>query len=157
MINGRRRTFSRSRSFFMSNGSEFQIVCTNCGCLSIKIEEPLKSSREAIVHCGDCGTARGTVGALRDLSVQHCPSIDFSTPASALSTNTQMADAQPTTRISAQYAELQRLRQQVKVAEWLASGSDKPWLSGRIRKSSSRPFAFHRTYFGDERNQKRPS
>ena len=56
-------------SLLHDNDVGFQIVCTNCGCLSIKIEEPLTATREAIVYCGDCGTSRGTVGSLRDLSV----------------------------------------------------------------------------------------
>ena len=52
------------------NNFEFQIVCIDCGCLAIKIEDPVKAPREATVYCGDCGAARGTVGALRDLAVQ---------------------------------------------------------------------------------------
>jgi hypothetical protein len=111
----------------MTNDIGFQVVCTNCGCLSIKIEEPLKSSRGAIVYCGDCGASRGTVGALRDLAVQRCPSVVFPTPSSALSADNHIADEpQPATRISTRYAELQRLREQVKIAEWFASESSRP-------------------------------
>ena len=54
----------------MNNNIDFQIVCIDCGCLGIRIEDPLKASREAIVYCGDCGASRGTMGALRDLAVQ---------------------------------------------------------------------------------------
>jgi hypothetical protein len=54
----------------MSTSIDFQIVCGNCSCLGIKIENPERASREAIVYCSDCGVSRGTVGALRDLSVR---------------------------------------------------------------------------------------
>jgi hypothetical protein len=63
----------------MTNDVDFQIVCVNCGCLAIRIEDPLKASREAIAYCGDCGVSRGTVGALRDLAVQPNPAVEFST------------------------------------------------------------------------------
>jgi hypothetical protein len=33
-------------SFCMSNDIGFRIVCTKCGCLSIRIEEPLRAVRE---------------------------------------------------------------------------------------------------------------
>jgi len=54
----------------MNTGIGFQIVCANCGCLGIRIENPEQASREANVYCGDCGVPRGTMGTLRDLSVQ---------------------------------------------------------------------------------------
>jgi hypothetical protein len=54
---------------------EFQMVCCDCGSLAIKIEDPVGASRETIVHCGECGASRGTMGALRDLAVRaHVPS-----------------------------------------------------------------------------------
>src|SRR5579871_5326738 len=81
-----RKTSGRRTGIFFWNGSfcvkneiGFRIVCT-CGCLSIRIEEPLKASREAIVYCGDCGASRGTVGALRDLAVQRHPDVISSAP-----------------------------------------------------------------------------
>jgi hypothetical protein len=76
----------------MSDSFDFQIVCTTCGSISIKIEEPLKSSRDATVYCGDCGTSRGTVGALRDLAVQREPKIAFPTPSSALYADERTAE-----------------------------------------------------------------
>jgi hypothetical protein len=147
----------------MNSHTGFQVVCTNCGCLSIKIEEPLKSSREAIVYCGDCGASRGTVGALRDLAVQRCPNIVFPTPSSAFSADEHAPDEpQPATKISTRYAELQRLREQVKIAEWLASETSKSDATNRLRKTNARNFAFRSSssqkrnrYFADERD-KRP-
>ena len=147
----------------MRDNDHFQTVCTTCGCLSIKIEEPLKSSRDAIVYCGDCGTSRGTVGALRDLAVRRSPEIGFPDPSLAFSPSECAADEpQPTTKISTQYAELRRLRQQVKIAEWLASESQRAHPTNRLRKTDARHFALgpapkaKRTYIGDERDQKRP-
>jgi hypothetical protein len=161
---GGRGVFLKEGIFDMRYDNHFQIVCTTCGCLSIKIEEPLKSSREAIVQCGDCGAPRGTVGALRDLAVQGYPSAVFPTPSSApLAADEQMADEpRPTARISSQYAELRRLRQQVKIAEWLASESGKPHARTRVRKTDARPFVHpspssRNAYIGDGRDQKRPS
>jgi hypothetical protein len=54
----------------MSTSVDFQMVCGNCGGLAIKIEDPERAPREAIVYCGDCGVSRGTMGALRDLAVR---------------------------------------------------------------------------------------
>jgi hypothetical protein len=147
----------------MNSDIGFQVVCTNCGCLSIKIEEPLKSSREAIVYCGDCGASRGSVGALRDLAVQKCPNIVFPTLSSALSADKDKADEpQPATKISTRYAELQRLREQVKIAEWLASESSRPHATKRTHKADPGQFVFRpspkrNAFLADERNQKRPS
>ena len=149
----------------MSDDSVFQIVCANCGCLSIKIEEPLQSSRDALVYCGDCGTSRGTVGALRDLAVQRSPDIVFPALSSALSAIEHTVDEpQATTRISTQYAELKRLRQQVKIAEWLAGESHRPHAIKRIRETGAKHFSLRPSpstkisaYLGDDRDQKRPS
>lgn len=131
----------------MSNDLGFQIVCANCGCLSVRIEEPLKSAREAVVHCGDCGASRGTVGALRDLAVQRYPAIAIATPIPAIAAAEQMANARhPSSKISRQYAELRRLRQRVALAEWLASERNTPLSATRLRKTdatlrTSRPLA----------------
>jgi hypothetical protein len=149
----------------MSKESGFQIVCTNCGCLSIKIEEPVKSSRESIVYCGDCGTSRGTVGALRDLAVRGYPDVVIPTPSSARSADEPAADEQqPIAKISTQYAELRRLRQQVAIAEWLASEPNKLSATKRIRTTAAKHFIFrpspsatNNAYLGDERDQKRSS
>jgi hypothetical protein len=118
----------------MSNDDGFQIVCTNCGCLSIKIEKPHKAMREALVYCGDCGISRGTVGALRDLSVQRYSDIVFSTPpAIPLVKGRPSNERQPVGEISKRYAELRRLRQQVEVAEWLAREAMRPAIHRRNR------------------------
>src|ERR1700733_9782105 len=111
----------------MSNDIGFQIVCTNCGCLSIRIEEPQTASREAVVYCGDCGISRGTVGALRDLSVQQYSD-------SVHSTDRRPTDERPVGKISKRYEELRRLRQEVEVAELIASQSISPTTAKRARR-----------------------
>ena len=148
----------------MSNHVDFQIVCATCGCLSIRIEEPLKSSGKATVFCGDCGSSRGTMGALRDLAIQLHPNIVFPTQSSALPEEQHLADERQVSKISTQYAELQRLRQQVKIAEWLASESRRPPATKPIRKESARRLAFRPSpsalevvHLDNERDQKRPS
>ena len=52
----------------MSVNVEFQMVCDDCGSLTIKIENPEGASRETVVYCGHCDASRGTMGALRDLA-----------------------------------------------------------------------------------------
>jgi len=52
----------------MNSDPEFQMICGDCGNITIKIENPISASRETIVHCGECGASRGTIGALRDLA-----------------------------------------------------------------------------------------
>jgi hypothetical protein len=122
----------------MSNDDSFQIVCTNCGCLSIKIEEPHKAMREALVYCGDCGISRGTVGALRDLSVRRYSDIVFSTPPTLpLVKGRPSNERQPVGEISKRYAELHRLRQQVEVAEWLAREAVRPAAARRSRSRAA--------------------
>ena len=60
-------------SFSMDTCAEFQMVCGECGSLTIKIENPESASRQAIVYCGHCGASRGTMGVLRDLAVRTTP------------------------------------------------------------------------------------
>src|SRR5579863_6930646 len=124
----------------MSNEIGFQIVCT-CGCLSIRIEEPLKASREAIVYCGDCGASRGTVGALRDLAVR--PNAEaVSSKGSALSCESGADVLQSSTEISMRYDELRRLRREVEIAESLAHQSDRRLpFNDRARRKNSRAAA----------------
>jgi hypothetical protein len=127
----------------MSNDIGFQIVCANCGCLSIRIEEPLQSSREEIVYCGDCGASRGSVGALRDMAVHSHPSVVFPTPISVLPGGEPTLDElHPAGEISLRYAELMRLRQQVKIAEWLAGESNRSTAIKRGRKKVVRHLAY---------------
>jgi hypothetical protein len=148
----------------VSNDIAFQIVCENCGCLSIKIEEPLKAKREAVVRCGDCGFSRGTVGALRDLSVQQYLDIAISAPTAApLVRGPAASDKRPVTEISRRYGELQRLRQQVEIAEWLAAQSTRPSTIKHPRGRTVRYLGFQPSsrseviICADEREQKRPS
>jgi hypothetical protein len=59
----------------MNTKVEFQMVCDDCGSLTIKIENSEGASRRALVYCGHCGASRGTMGALRDLADRlnsHC-------------------------------------------------------------------------------------
>ena len=115
-----------AREFSMNNDVDFQIVCVDCGCLAIRIEDPLKASREAIVYCGDCGVSRGTVGALRDLAVQPNPAVEFSArPVASCKGGRTVDESQSCNEISRRYHELQRLRRQVEIAESLALGSDR--------------------------------
>jgi hypothetical protein len=105
----------------MNNNIDFQIVCIDCGCLGIRIEDPLKASREAIVYCGDCGASRGTMGALRDLAVQSNAELKLPMrPWGSPRTGRTTADPQSHCEISKRYGELQSLRQQVRIAESLA-------------------------------------
>jgi hypothetical protein len=130
----------------MSDDIGFRVVCTKCACLSIKIEEPLTATREAIVYCSDCGTSRGTVGALRDLAVQRHSDVVFPTISSMppLDASTT-ANTQPANEIPKRYAELRRLRRQVEIAEWLASEASNrssghgPARTRKTRHPASRP------------------
>jgi hypothetical protein len=145
-----------------NNDGSFQIVCTHCGCLSIRIEEPLKATRGEIVYCGDCGNSRGTVGALRDLSVrQHSDIVLSNPPDESPLTELKADDPQPAYEISKRYTELQRLRQRVEMAEWLAREANRSSI-GRARRGAKclgfRPSS--RVEAGtsvDEQDQKRPS
>ena len=141
----------------MDSDDIFQIVCNHCACLSIRIEDPLKSSREAIIFCGDCGAPRGTVGTLRDLAVQQCPTIVFPMSSPVLSADKHKTDEpRPATEISAQYAELRRLREQVKIAQWLASESK---ARRRIRNAESftlQPSHISKEVSSDKRSWKSP-
>ena|SRR5579863_2136014 len=93
----------------MNNEVNFQMVCGTCGCLGIKIENPEQASREAIVHCGDCGASRGTVGSLRDLSVR--------AGAPAVPPTKREPKLKPYSQLVALHQELQSLRRQVAIAE----------------------------------------
>lgn len=47
---------------------QFQMICSGCGSLSVKIADPERACRETIIYCSNCGASRGTIGALRDLA-----------------------------------------------------------------------------------------
>ena len=98
----------------MSIMIEFQMVCGDCGSLGIRIENPESASREEIVYCGDCGTPRGTVGALRDLAVRP--------DAQVVPTRQRTPKVRSGSELVAKHNELQRLRRNVQIAEasWLA-------------------------------------
>lgn len=94
----------------MNTGVDFQMVCDNCGCLGIKIQDPEQASREAIVYCGDCGLSRGTVGELRDLAVRP-------EALAVLPVVKQAAKTKARTKLVALHFELQSLRRQLQTAE----------------------------------------
>jgi hypothetical protein len=83
---------------------EFQVVCGDCDSLAIKIENPISSSREAIVCCGECGASRGTLGALRDLAV--LPDVQVIS-----------AKVEYQSKLITMHQELQALRRRVQLAE----------------------------------------
>jgi hypothetical protein len=93
----------------MNNDLSFQMVCDTCGCLGIKIENPEQASRETLVYCGDCGTSRGTVGALRDLSVR--------SEAPAVQDSRRDLKMKSCSQLVALHQELQSLRRKVAMAE----------------------------------------
>ena len=57
----------------MNTNVEFQMVCHDCGSLTIKIENSEGASRNTLLYCGRCGASRGTMGALRDLADRLSP------------------------------------------------------------------------------------
>jgi hypothetical protein len=114
----------------MNQKADFQIICSKCGCLAIRIEDPVSASREATVYCGDCGASRGTVGALRDLAVRP---IGFASSATK-SFDRTVDDPNSSPDISKQYEELQRLRRKVKMAESHAGKANR--LMGTVDASA---------------------
>src|SRR5271169_161656 len=104
---GREGCNFNSGSFSMNNDLEFQMVCWDCGSLAIKIENPVSASRETIVHCGECGASRGTIGALRDLAVR----------ANVLGTRQRSPKEDSCSELVSLHNELQTLRRRVQMAE----------------------------------------
>jgi hypothetical protein len=108
----------------MKSDVEFQIVCIDCGCLAIRIEDPVTASHDAVVYCGDCGAPRGTVGALRNLALQ--PYAEIVLPVkSRLPSHRAAGDPRPVSEISKKYDELRSLRRKVELAESLACNSNR--------------------------------
>ena len=58
-------------------GSGFQMVCADCGSLSIRVEDPVNSPVTTLVLCGCCGAVRGTLGELHDLARLGTDSFEF--------------------------------------------------------------------------------
>ena len=97
----------------MDNDFQFQTVCCDCGSLAINIEDPVTASRGTIVHCGECGASRGTVGALRDLAARaHVPS-----------KRQQLHTDNSCSELVSLHKELQSLRRKVRMSE-LPRGSE---------------------------------
>jgi hypothetical protein len=93
----------------MNPSVDFQMVCSDCGSLAVKIENPERASREAIVCCSDCGVSRGTMGALRDLAVRP--------EAHLLPTKQRVPGGKSHSKLVALHNELQSLRRKVQMAE----------------------------------------
>jgi hypothetical protein len=52
------------------NGApEFQIVCDNCGGLGIALDTGTTAASDTEIKCRHCGSSRGTLEALRLLSL----------------------------------------------------------------------------------------
>ena len=83
--------------------SVFQRVCRDCGPLGIRIECPAGVSPEAVVKCGNCGTSRRTVGALRELAAR-LHTMDISAK-------------RKSSQLVSQHRELQSLRRKVQAVE----------------------------------------
>jgi hypothetical protein len=94
---------------YSMNNIDFQMVCDDCGSLAIRIENPENALREEIVHCGDCGAERGTMGALRDLASRQ--------NAQAVPPARQLRKAKFSSELVALHNELQSLRRKVETAE----------------------------------------
>jgi hypothetical protein len=47
----------------------FQLVCVECGCVGVVIDDPELAPPSTIVKCSHCASARGTLGELRRLSL----------------------------------------------------------------------------------------
>jgi hypothetical protein len=54
--------------------SRFKIVCEDCDSRSIKVADPANSLNAALVRCGRCNAARGTLDELHDLA-RHCDDV----------------------------------------------------------------------------------
>jgi hypothetical protein len=135
----------------MNEKFEFQIVCINCGCLAIRIEDPVNASREATVYCGDCGAVRGTMGALRDLAVQTNAEVVLPTRSRLPSQNGRTTYDPQSGEMSERYGELQRLRRRVKLAESVAREPKRRLTAiDRIRGGNAR--SFHGQSSRDEPN-----
>ena len=55
----------------------FEIVCNDCGALSIKVADPARAVDTTQVECARCGALRGTLADLRDLAVRNGDVFEF--------------------------------------------------------------------------------
>lgn len=109
----------------MNTKLEFQMVCGSCGGLSVKIDDPERACREAIVYCSNCGASRGTMGSLRDLAER-----------SALHVTQEATNAtvKPQSRLVALHHELQGLRRRAERMNQAKIG-----LTGPATQNGSNP------------------
>ena len=117
MRRAERVVISNLGSFSMNTGIDFRMVCGDCGSLAIKIENPESASREAIIYCGDCGGARGTMGALRDLAVRPNGRTVPRTRRRLPPVKGRPKKPKVLCEISERYRELQSLRRKVQMAK----------------------------------------
>jgi hypothetical protein len=61
---------------FQRERSGFKFVCNDCGSLSIKVADPMTTPATQI-HCGRCGTVRGTLADLHDLARRNGDLFEF--------------------------------------------------------------------------------
>jgi hypothetical protein len=47
---------------------QFKLVCDSCGSLTIVLPNEADSAPFAVLKCGRCGSPRGTLQALREMS-----------------------------------------------------------------------------------------
>jgi hypothetical protein len=50
------------------NRSGSNVVCSYCGCLSIKVADPVTAADSTWVDCGHCNAFRGTLSDLHNLA-----------------------------------------------------------------------------------------
>jgi Zn finger protein HypA/HybF involved in hydrogenase expression len=51
------------------NEDRFKLVCDNCGSLTIVLPNETESAPLVVLKCGRCGSPRGTLQALREMSI----------------------------------------------------------------------------------------
>jgi hypothetical protein len=49
--------------------SRFEIICSKCGGLGIAIDGPTNAPSDTAISCRHCGSPRGSLAALRQLSL----------------------------------------------------------------------------------------
>jgi hypothetical protein len=60
-----------------SERSGFEIVCNDCGSLSIKVADLANAPDNTPVQCGRCGAIRGTLADLHDLALRSRDVFEF--------------------------------------------------------------------------------
>jgi ribosomal protein S27AE len=50
---------------------QFELVCNRCGSLTVALPSAVECAPLVMLNCGRCGAPRGTLQALRELSVSY--------------------------------------------------------------------------------------